>query len=559
MTVLLAASMLAALLTGCEKAETLNTSGDGTESAAADAADTADTQATSDVQAVALSSGKLYTIMADGSVAEHAMRLPQDARAEGACLADGDILICYVEEDPVDYSNSNYAVAKVSEDGSVNEIFSKKEDISSGTLTAAGDKAYYCYNYYDLESNSHEVVLEYDRSQGTLVEAPDMTEHADADELDNYYNAGYGLTPDIEIAKYGYMPMVDFDNSQINLMDLEGNAQYTLPVDGANFLDLIGDDLYYYTYAGEETVDPVYEIRVCNITNDENRVIYMAQTGNGAFRTDIPGVEGFTVVGDNAYFVLEDETSDEWYKITLLDGDAEPEKCGLAVNEYECFDLGSIESGSREFRTENTDCIYYSYHIEKFVVDSSVNNADGINAKLDEIFANNVKEAEDDAASNAEYYVEDDGIPASSTEVKLSDAKLLGDKYLQVEYSGYVYSGGAHGTPYHLIYDFDTETGDEVTIKDLYTGTEEEFNEIAMNAVLAQIHADNGQGQFYPEYYEMTDEELRETIADYVNIDTVGFFTEDAYVLEFDPYLLGAYASGFITVEIPLEDLGITF
>ena len=50
---------------------------------------------------------------------------------------------------------------------------------------------------------------------------------------------------------------------------------------------------------------------------------------------------------------------------------------------------------------------------------------------------------------------------------ELSRVEVLGADYLTVDYSGYEYTGGAHGYPYRSHYLFDLTTGEEKTLADL--------------------------------------------------------------------------------------------
>ena len=143
------------------------------------------------------------------------------------------------------------------------------------------------------------------------------------------------------------------------------------------------------------------------------------------------------------------------------------------------------------------------------------------------------------------------------TMVQYSETTLLESvdtfsHYLNIDYMGDTYYGGAHGMPFtdHLTVDLDA--GKIVRFLDVYDGDEETLKEIVAQAVLRD-HENNPDVYFPEDEQELYDEVYESIDIDYV--DQLGYFTEDGYVVEFYPYHLSPYGAGILEIRIPYEQL----
>ncbi|MBQ9862873.1 MAG: DUF3298 domain-containing protein, partial [Lachnospiraceae bacterium] len=96
-------------------------------------------------------------------------------------------------------------------------------------------------------------------------------------------------------------------------------------------------------------------------------------------------------------------------------------------------------------------------------------------------------------------------------------------------------------------------TGDEVTLKDLYKGSEEDFKKLVANATLEYsktFSEDN-----YPFFSEGQD--LYDSAYEYSSLESAIIWENDGIKVVFDPYVLGPYAAGPIEIAVSYKDLGI--
>ncbi len=127
------------------------------------------------------------------------------------------------------------------------------------------------------------------------------------------------------------------------------------------------------------------------------------------------------------------------------------------------------------------------------------------------------------------------------------------DQYpcLEVDFEGYWYSGGAHGLPYKKIYLFDLDDGSIVSVEDILNVSEEEFRTLAAEYTVEDFREDG------EKYFSNNEDSIYEDVYKYVDFDHLMYFSVEGVVIEYSPYELGCFGSGFIPVTIPYEELGI--
>ncbi|MBP5453798.1 MAG: DUF3298 domain-containing protein, partial [Lachnospiraceae bacterium] len=138
-------------------------------------------------------------------------------------------------------------------------------------------------------------------------------------------------------------------------------------------------------------------------------------------------------------------------------------------------------------------------------------------------------------------------------EYNLFEIRDIASNYITVEYDGYWYAGGAHGEPLYIYYLFDKSTGDEVTLKDLYKGSEEDFKKLVANATLK--YSETFSDDNYP--FFNSGQDLYDSAYEYSSIESAIIWENDGIKVVFDPYALGPYAAGPIEIAISYKDLGI--
>lgn len=105
----------------------------------------------------------------------------------------------------------------------------------------------------------------------------------------------------------------------------------------------------------------------------------------------------------------------------------------------------------------------------------------------------------------------------------------------------YQFTGGAHGMTYRETYNIDINTGQEITLRDLFKEGID-YKEIINQEIKKQIHADPG--NYFPDGFT--------TISD----NQTFYFHEGGIAVYFELYEIAPYASGFPEFKIPFSMLG---
>ena len=132
----------------------------------------------------------------------------------------------------------------------------------------------------------------------------------------------------------------------------------------------------------------------------------------------------------------------------------------------------------------------------------------------------------------------------------LSDVDIVNSRFLVLRMEYWWYGGGPHGLSHDDIYVFDLSTGEELSMKNFYSGTESEFE-----ALIAEKIKEDYRKR--PESYEMKSEEDAYNWAyGAADIDSTSIdYFEDHISYCFNQYELGSYAAGTYTVNVSYEEL----
>ncbi len=233
--------------------------------------------------------------------------------------------------------------------------------------------------------------------------------------------------------------------------------------------------------------------------------------------------------------------------------------CDLTTEETTEGELGVIEyqDGFPKYGSLNKECIYtvcpdcgetiwYACK-DEFRFDDSIASADIMNEFLASMEEAHVSQEYGDAVLR---WHDCEFLNREYNSWVLVDLVEIGDRYFSLDYSAYSDQQRAmHGNHAREFFLLDTLTGENVTIKDLFGGTEEELNQIAAEHAV-EIYRETGTARWtngseeevYQDIYNHTIQEIK--------------FCEDGAMLFYDT----SYASGsFYTILIPYEELGLDY
>ena len=159
------------------------------------------------------------------------------------------------------------------------------------------------------------------------------------------------------------------------------------------------------------------------------------------------------------------------------------------------------------------------------------------------------------ATDNYAFAVEtgDDTLPLEYASERTARVERIDSRVLSMVYNTYSYTGGAHGNYAELAYNFDTESGERITLDTLSADPD------ALNAFLREyitkLYTEDADGYYSANVYEdLTVDAENNPIADLVR-DSVLYFNNEGVVFFAQPYEIGPYASGIIEFTVPYADL----
>lgn len=271
-----------------------------------------------------------------------------------------------------------------------------------------------------------------------------------------------------------------------------------------------------------------------------------------------PIMYSFYAIGNKVYYLAESEDATEWYCLTK-DGETwEKEPLNVVAKEYSYTKYATIEKFSYSANCPYCDALCCVDYYEWPVIKSSVKNADKINETIEAMVKNYKDTAENYTPSFSETDCKDFlhngiGMGYDSDDCRVYNVSTILDHYLFIERKGYQnFAGAAHGMPYEDNMIFDLNTGDEVnSLRDMMDISETELKE-----VVAEKAAEDFWASYEGKYFATTKEELYDQVYAEISFDFgyVTFF-DDYLTFDFQPYDLGPYASGTISVPILYRSL----
>lgn len=110
------------------------------------------------------------------------------------------------------------------------------------------------------------------------------------------------------------------------------------------------------------------------------------------------------------------------------------------------------------------------------------------------------------------------------------------DRYLSVVQSYYIFSGGAHGNTYYDTGTYDLQTGEKITLDDVFA-PQVDYSKLLTQIVREEIKG-RGKSDHYI-FFERVDPEVQ------------FYLTEEGIVLLYPPYAIAPYVEGTIRFTIP--------
>lgn len=354
----------------------------------------------------------------------------------------------------------------------------------------------------------------------------------------------------------------DYANFNYIYLDFETLEEIAINDTGAdasdrvnyNPRDIIGNKIYYevYTYAtGGKDTSSLYVFDIDTRQTDKvfDKVSVPGSTyeeSDNLFRYDISDHGVLTPFADGAK---------AFYKI--VDDNGQVTDTGLEAVTFHNMLFGDIDYESDVYKLETEDTTYFTSYRENFRFTTSDPGVDKMNEALEQFDKEQASYALEGADNAKEYLDEGEWFPGMtcSYDVNVMDVREVGKGYYGVDFQMYDYTGGAHGMPYMTYMLFDKQSGAQVTFKDLYQGTEEEFREIVTRYTVQDWK--NSQDN-YKYYFWESEQDAYDAIYESTSLDMDVRFENDSVSVVFYPYSIGPYAAGFIEIAIPYEEFGFS-
>lgn len=376
----------------------------------------------------------------------------------------------------------------------------------------------------------------------------------------------------------GVNSITDTGERQYYIYDLEGTfadgsdvKEGTYVWSDGSYLGVRDGYLYFYRYNKMAYNRNQYYFYRCNLydADAEEELLYETQdvVGQPQQREGSNGIAGFAIWDDACYFLDFDGESLWWFACDLSDDAYHLTRLDVVDEYHGIFDAGEILYAGDSYYCGDCGELLYEYYLEGIQLYGDDDVTDRINEALmvdmDERLKNLQEQMQDyQSGRTDEYHVCDDFTFRMTSETVVDgttryrfrkegqDGELV---CLEVDYSGYEYTGGVHGFPWRSHFFFRLEDGSEISMADIIGISEDEFRTLAAEYTVADYLGKN-QALYY---FGTEEDELYETVYDYADFDCGMYLGADGVVVEYSPYHLGPYGSGYIEVTIPYSELGL--
>lgn len=159
------------------------------------------------------------------------------------------------------------------------------------------------------------------------------------------------------------------------------------------------------------------------------------------------------------------------------------------------------------------------------------------------------------ATDNYAYAVENGltDIPLEYSSSRTARVERIDSRVLTLVYNTNTFTGGAHGNYSDLAYNFDTESGERITLESLSSDSAQLIK--LLSNCLINIYNEDEDGYYSARVYEdLTLEGESNPIADLVR-EGSWYFNNDGIVFFAQPYEIGPYSSGIVEFTVPYNEL----
>ena len=248
----------------------------------------------------------------------------------------------------------------------------------------------------------------------------------------------------------------------------------------------------------------------------------------------------------------------EWFKVYP---DGRQSGTGAYVCEVESSKYGTAKHDAHHYydREHEDGLEYYEYSIDRFTPNEEVSeNSIWTRLKLEELYA----EFEADCRKSEEdnrLMLEDESFLQTLRQtggnaedaMDFEGARLINDKYFQVTFGYRMYFAHAlNGEYIRKFYLFDTQTGKEIGIEDIYPGTLDEFKKLVADYTL-EYWKNSDEGVFSTPYNEEEDDEMYKDFCDKAGFDMDIDFGDEEFTVYYVPYEYTTVDAGLLGITIP--------
>lgn len=216
-------------------------------------------------------------------------------------------------------------------------------------------------------------------------------------------------------------------------------------------------------------------------------------------------------------------------------------------------DLSGLElttkTQKKEYKTKEGR-IYKQISFEYPVAQADSEAAQTFNAFYKKLRTKWKKAALEDLKEAKEVVAQIDDPERYYTDEVICEITSIDENYISVLQSGYVYTMGAHGTPYRYTYIFDAKTGKKVSAANLLGMTKKQLNNKVRSLFLKKFDKTAGK-ENHPFYEDRTNVK---TTLDKMDFNANLYYLKNGKIRFYaDPYAVGPYAAGFIEVAVKLN------
>lgn len=350
---------------------------------------------------------------------------------------------------------------------------------------------------------------------------------------------------------------------EIKAMDFAGN--WTKLTDDYYMEFGLENGVYYWAEEGDEYTYPTpYVRKYFDSKTGEIGELPAVEKHPGVSSYD-PGITDFYAVGDDVFYTEDDGTDIYWVRIAKdASGKYVKNRVGDLLKQADLLEFGKAETLSLVKVCPYCNRPLYKEYLEYFQMDPAYSvDYQAINDALKAQAMEKIQETglvvdrsiEDDSMCE-DTHSQDWSLETMTTEI--GNVDFIGAIFMAVDTYGYWYGGGAHGYPSESQILINMADGKLVTFTDLYTGSEADLRRVVAKANAEKWKACQNDSDDYWYYEGSTyDSVYAETydglVPEYMNVR----FTNEGLQVIFSPYEFGPYASGFLYVDIPYEDLGM--